>query len=250
MVDPRSYTKSTLWALVALGRSSCYWPDPPCSQRAIVMVKGQPVTNLEIAHIYAAHPDGPRYRADMTDAERRHASNVILLCTKHHMFIDKVRPGKYPAEVLTKWKADREKGALDGLQGFTDEDIPAAMTKAMKQAVVELRDAIEQLKTVNPEAASVLLDVDVADLLNAASHRLADLPDTAEMLYAAATRLPSDFNDGAELLLQAAASLPADLTETPNEIRRAAKAISDVVSDLLPELDHRIRELRRLQGDF
>ena len=75
MVDPRSYTKSTLWALVALGRSSCYWPDPPCSQRAIVMVKGQPVTNLEIAHIYAAHPDGPRYRADMTDAERRHASS-------------------------------------------------------------------------------------------------------------------------------------------------------------------------------
>lgn len=239
MVDPRRYSRATIWALVALGRGTCYWPDPPCSHRAIVMVKGQPVTSLEIAHIYAAHPDGPRYRADMTDAQRRHVSNVILLCTKHHMFIDKVQPGRYPAEVLMKWKADREKGALDGLQGFTDEDIPAAMMQAMNETVIELRAAIDQLKTINPEAANVLLDVDAIDLLAATSHRLAELPDTAELLSTAISRLPSDFYDSAELLAQAATRLPI-----------AASTACETISDLLPALDNRIRELRRLQDNW
>ena len=195
------------------------------------MVKGVPIPSLDIAHIYAARPGGPRYRADMTDHARRDWSNVILLCKPHHRFVDETTPDDYPPAVLQKWKADRERGALAALQGVSDEDIPAAMAQAMNEAV-EIRGAIEQLKAINPEAAQVLVDVDAADLLDAASHRLRHLPDTAEMLYAAASRLPENLYDSADLLAQ------------------AAPALETVAADLFAGLDNRIRQLQSLRDRF
>jgi len=244
LVDPRSYTKPAIWALVTLGRGTCYWPDPPCTQRAVTMVKGVPIPSLDIAHIYAARPGGPRYRADMTDHARRDWSNVILLCKPHHRFVDETTPDDYPPAVLQKWKADRERGALAALQGVSDEDIPAAMAQAMNELLAEIRGAIEQLKAINPEAAQVLVDVDAADLLEAASHRLRHLPDTAEMLYAAASHLPPDLSDSAEILFNASKNLAA-LPDMSGLSRDA-----ELLYDLLEQLDNRIRELRRLQGDY
>jgi hypothetical protein len=140
------------------------------------MVNDRPIPSLDIAHISAAHLDGPRYRADMTDHERRDWPNLILLCAPHHRFIDHQRPGDYPAEILREWKFAREKGALDGLQDPSDEDFPAAMSEAMNEAIGELRAAIEQLKEINPDAARALVDINAADLLDSASHRLANRP--------------------------------------------------------------------------
>jgi hypothetical protein len=38
----------------------------------------------EIAHIEAAMPDGPRFRKEMTNEERRAFANLLLLCGVHH----------------------------------------------------------------------------------------------------------------------------------------------------------------------
>jgi hypothetical protein len=42
----------------------------------------------EIAHIEAAMPGGPRFRATMTNEERRAFANLLLICRTHHAIID------------------------------------------------------------------------------------------------------------------------------------------------------------------
>jgi len=63
----------------------------------------------KICHIEAASPDGPRYNSNMTDDERRHFSNLILLCDECHSIIDnKENENKYPVYLLKQWKRDHE----------------------------------------------------------------------------------------------------------------------------------------------
>ncbi|TLS45651.1 hypothetical protein FE633_12800 [Streptomyces montanus] len=42
----------------------------------------------EIAHIRAAEKGGPRFDPAMTNNQRRHIDNLVLLCVKHHQLID------------------------------------------------------------------------------------------------------------------------------------------------------------------
>src|SRR5436309_2288498 len=112
MPGPRAYNRATIFTLATLGQGTCYWPEPPCKVPAIVHIQGEPVINLQIAHIRAAEPNGPRYVPAMSDDERRSWRNLILLCTPHHNMIDKIKPDDYPVEKLEQWKSGRETGNL------------------------------------------------------------------------------------------------------------------------------------------
>lgn len=70
----------------------------------------------EVCHIEAANPGGPRYNPSQTDEERRHISNLILLCRHHHRVTDDVE--KFTVEVLRAIKHAheskfRKRAALD-----------------------------------------------------------------------------------------------------------------------------------------
>lgn len=210
MADPRAYARATLLGLVSLGQATCYWPDPPCGEPVVVLVKGRPVTNLQIAHIHAARRDGPRYVEGMTNDQRRDFSNLILLCTPHHTFVDKTNPADYPAEVLQEWKAAKEEGGigvLSRVRGLTEDNLGDHMIEATRQATAELRKAIGQLQELNPVAADLLKAANASEMLYSASTRLSGLSGTAEMLYDAAMRLPPNLADTADLLNRAAQNL-------------------------------------------
>lgn len=68
----------------------------------------------EAAHIHAAAPGGPRYRADMTSTERQAISNGIWLCRVHARLIDS-DPLSHPAELLLRWKREAETLAAERL---------------------------------------------------------------------------------------------------------------------------------------
>jgi hypothetical protein len=76
----------------------------------------QPITGNDgktnvgrIAHIEAASPKGPRFNAEMSDDDRRHYNNVILLCQPCHDIIDnKENADKYSVEMLNGWKEVHE----------------------------------------------------------------------------------------------------------------------------------------------
>lgn len=146
MTGPRDYTAGTERALFDLAQGTCYYPD--CSTPTIVFVEGVPVTNVQIAHIYGANPGSSRFEPSMSDEERASFDNLVLLCKPHHDLVDRIDPGRFPADVLKKWKTDREGpgiAALRGLRGLTEsrlgEMLEAAIRTAGAQRAVTLEVA-------------------------------------------------------------------------------------------------------------
>jgi len=141
---PRDYAAATERALYAYSDTTCYYPD--CKTPVIVFVEGEPVSNVEIAHIKGAYQGSPRYDPAMTDDERRSFPNLILLCKPHHEVVDKRHPDKYPVEVLTDWKARREAEAgLDRLKlsTLTDDRLVGLIEEAVGAARLQRQLTIE-----------------------------------------------------------------------------------------------------------
>ena len=88
---------------------------PGCSQP---LMTAEGVLVGEIAHIEAALPDGKRFRAGMTNEDRRQAGNLLILCGTHHTVIDADDVTWTVAE-LTSLKVRHEAiytGAIDRLR--------------------------------------------------------------------------------------------------------------------------------------
>ena len=185
MVDPHSYSRGTVTALALLSQGTCYWPDPPCFVPMIVQVKGHPVFNLQIAHIRAARPNGPRYVHNMDPDQRRAFANLIFLCTPHHTYVDK-RPQDYPIDVLEKWKRDRETGKLAQLSqvdNITEDRFQEIVADALEEKIRDVRDAIARIEQTDADAAALLREI--ADQMDRPTFNT----DVAEMLHDSASIL-------------------------------------------------------------
>ncbi|MCM2533282.1 hypothetical protein NDK43_13865 [Neobacillus pocheonensis] len=60
----------------------------------------------QVCHIEAAMPGGERFNPDMTNEERRHISNLMLMCYEHHIATNSV--DEYPVERLKVMKQAHE----------------------------------------------------------------------------------------------------------------------------------------------
>lgn len=120
---------------------------------------GDPVSNLQIAHIYPAKPRGPRDVSGMHAADRKAFVNLILLCHPHHTIVDKRRPQDFPVETLQKWKAEREKdheAALDRLTGVTQEGLQEVFAAVLQDRDQKLNEVLQRLEQSDAEAAQLL----------------------------------------------------------------------------------------------
>lgn len=105
MSKARDYKRTTIRRLDILSGNQCAQPE--CTKQLIAFDHETIVS--KICHIEAAEPGGPRYNLDMTDDERRHYDNLILLCDECHNVIDNVvNEDKYPVILLKQWKKDHE----------------------------------------------------------------------------------------------------------------------------------------------
>lgn len=228
MGNPHNPRKATTFALVYLSGGRCYWPTPPCKEAVTIFVDHEPVTNLEIAHIRAAEPGGPRYDPGMTDEQRRAWSNLILLCTAHHRVIDKVRPDRYTVDILERWKGEREAGApsrLDDREEITEDRLDQMIRRALREAINDARAGMappDRQTAEILERAALQINPTVAETLDLASGslRYAMDPDNVDKVWSAAQIL-QDTN-----------------------IRQDIEALSDVVSQLRAAID----ELRAFGG--
>ena len=114
MVDKaRQYKPSTIRRLDTLSGNECTAPD--CDKQLIAK-DGQSIIS-KICHIEAASSDGPRYNSSMTDDERRHFNNLILLCDECHTIIDnKENEEKYTVKLLQEWKVNHHSKITQKLQ--------------------------------------------------------------------------------------------------------------------------------------
>jgi iron-sulfur cluster repair protein YtfE (RIC family) len=229
MVDPRHYSRGTITALALLSQGTCYWPDPLCFVPATVPVKGHPVFNLEIAHIRAARPNGPRYVPNMTNDQRRAFANLIFLCTPHHLFVDKIRPQDYPIEVLEKWKRDRETGKLAQLRlqgNITEDHFQEIVADALEEKIKEVREAIARIEQIDTDAAALLREL--ADQMNRPTFNT----EVAEMLRESASILHPILEEG-----------------NVNSLYFAAQQLSEMQS-YLAELPHIVAQLQQFRREY
>jgi len=104
----RRYSTKTIKVLFAFSGNQCAEPNCTCP----IISPGTAVSDAlvvgQIAHIFAFSKDGPRGRANLSEAEINQPSNLILLCPTHHVIVDG-QPETYPAELLFSWKAKHER---------------------------------------------------------------------------------------------------------------------------------------------
>lgn len=101
----RDYTPATIKRLSTLSGNQC--AEPECVHPLIAR-DGETIIG-KISHIEAASPNGPRWNPKMTDDQRRHFENLILLCDECHSIIDnKVNEDKYTVDLLRQWKKNHE----------------------------------------------------------------------------------------------------------------------------------------------
>jgi len=87
--------------------------NPDCRRPTVAANQAQDDTLIigDAAHICAASPDGPRYDATQTSAQRRAKENGIWLCKVCARVVD-LDPAKYTVDVLRKWKRGAQERAL------------------------------------------------------------------------------------------------------------------------------------------
>jgi hypothetical protein len=147
----RRYSDKTLKILFAMSMNECAHPSctqpviQPKSEASDVAVIGQ------IAHIYAASDNGPRGKAGLTEKERNHPDNLILLCPTHHVVVDQ-QHASYPASLLLEWRSTHERkfqevlGAQISDVGFHELELTARSLMSAQSAV-----SPGSLKTIPPD---------------------------------------------------------------------------------------------------
>jgi hypothetical protein len=218
--NPHRPTNATRAAIVRLSHGTCYW-QPLCPELITRRIGKDHVLNLDFAHICAAEPGGPRYDNAMTDAQRRHFDNLILLCRAHHKIVDQLRPKDFPVVMLRQWKAEREADdaqALAALGQVTEASLQQIISAAIGEHDQQLRQVLGRLERNDAEAAQMLRDIlreldgmrhnfDQAEQLSEAARRLYLIQGEglASQLERAGDRLYMVFAEGLAAQLSAAA---------------------------------------------
>jgi hypothetical protein len=245
----RNYSNATVAALMTLARGGCY--APRCGAPTVRVIDGEPVLNLDIAHIRALKPEGKRFDPTWTVEKRNSFANLILLCNVHHKRVDGAGGEKYTVEILESWKHAREadgQDALAGLSGLTETRLAKMIHEAQEAYVERISPLLGVIAKKMPELASLMkvlksdLEVlrgrrpgvseDAAWMLYQASNGLAHLQDNAPCLHEAGRDL-RHLQDNAPMLADAAhnlsqlAELPSALSSAAHQIQRAAAALAD-----------------------
>jgi hypothetical protein len=208
MAGPRSYDRNTVASLAYLSGGRCYFPGCPDP----VFRKVDDLWHLvgEIAHIWAAKPNGPRYNANMSDADRRAIANLMIFCNPHHDIVDKTDNEKiYPAATLRAWKVQHEADPQKAVQRLREVS-PAGLRKIVADGLQRhdalMIGAITRLESSDKQAAQLLrslidelteayanqrrsLNPDLVELLNSATDKMARYSWVAEALDSATSRL-------------------------------------------------------------
>lgn len=160
---------------VLFGRAShCAYPE--CEEVLIEEHREQISVNVEIAHIRAEKPGGARYDPAFEGKRGNAEDNLLLLCTKHHKWVDDFEDD-YPAEELLAWKAEQvAQGRRGGLTENQVEQIFLAFTtpraevevvgiiRARGENVVSKIENLKSLKLLSDRMEEQFLGVRVSNV--------------------------------------------------------------------------------------
>ena len=161
---------STKRQLYLLSRNECAFPG--CNQ---LMVDQYNHYIGEICHIEAALPDGQRFNPRQTNEERRHISNLVLMCPTHHSVTDNV--AEYPVYKMQNIKYNHENQSF--ASSITEQDIETFIDATFSNQVEELNN-VDELPLENYGLTSD----EIIDHVNSLIDRISRIPYLTRSLYA------------------------------------------------------------------
>jgi protein-tyrosine-phosphatase len=125
MAKPCAPTEGTLHVLLLLTGNRCAFMDLDSRKgcEEVLAKRTWPRMKAKACHIRGARPGSPRYDDAMTDDDRRHFDNIIMLCPTHHEVIDYLEPDRYTVEVLQDIKERHERAHEDSQPWATDGEL-------------------------------------------------------------------------------------------------------------------------------
>ena len=149
-------TPSTLKTLFALSGNTC-------SYRRCESTLAKPEwveVNCDVAHICGEKRGAARYEPAMSDEDRRHFDNLMLLCPSCHRLIDRLDPDGHDPDLLRKMKAAHEGRAPSPEKWTTDAGLVHAAARLLAQFEADLADDNSKARlprTVPPEFGQMVL---------------------------------------------------------------------------------------------
>jgi hypothetical protein len=132
----------------------------------------------QVCHIEAAERGGERYNDDMTDEQRREASNLMLMCYEHHVETNDTLT--FQALDLQKMKADHESKFGGDLVAAT---IRMSLTDRTGRATITLPSNLQRLSDVLDWGHSTTELAMTAAELSTELSRLKDVPEETRILF-------------------------------------------------------------------
>ncbi|PSK64831.1 hypothetical protein B0E53_03205 [Micromonospora sp. MH33] len=248
----RNYSPGCEKALFMLSRGHCYEPD--CATRVMRFVNEEWEVKVEIAHIRGLKKTSARYDADMSDLERNHFRNLILLCEPHHKVVDRRENlHVYTVDLLTAWKEQVEgdlSDELDEIDWLTQDRLKAILAEAIDDTRDGIDAALARVHGIGSETLDLVkqlvadaftlpyVDAQTAQALRSSAEDLRHLPQSAEMLSYSARSL-SQLPDSVEMLMYSSRGLQdlPDSVETLVYALRQFDGFHDQMSQTLTRIE-------------
>jgi hypothetical protein len=121
MIVGRSHGLATIKTLFAEAVDCAF---PGCNEALLLRDRGQTSVTAEIAHVRSGAASGPRhdpaYPPELVDSDE----NLVLLCRKHHVVVDR-HDARYTVDELLEWKSAqrRRAGAGTAIDDTTAEEV-------------------------------------------------------------------------------------------------------------------------------
>jgi hypothetical protein len=90
----------------------------------------------ELCHIEAAEMGGERFKSNMTNEERRHRDNLMLMCHAHHVRTNDME--RYPIDAMQRIKATHESQFAGGLTGVPEATFEQAVDRIRESAILDV----------------------------------------------------------------------------------------------------------------
>lgn len=110
----------------------------------------------QICHIEAAEPGGERFNKNQTNEQRRHSSNLVLMCYPHHVATNDV--DKYPVTAMVRIKTEHEKKFSDVVGSMLSVTDHTTLTKASVPTNLNRLAAVLKWKLSEEEHEEVLTE--------------------------------------------------------------------------------------------
>lgn len=148
--------KDTLRELYLKSGNLCMFPD--CAER---MINKEGVFVGQVCHIEAAEEGGERFNPNQTNEQRRHFSNLMLMCYPHHTITNDV--GAFTVERLKGFKATHEARFTD-IAGTIERAVVQDLTKTTKptkpRRLKRLSEALKWPSLTDEELADSVKELD------------------------------------------------------------------------------------------